>query len=66
MKQVKGVDGQYLPTTLALLSYKYWIEQKIRRTDGVRFVNATDGGALIEGCENKRLKDILVELEHIK
>lgn len=61
MKKVKGLNGEYLPTTAALLSYKYWIEQKIRVTKGIRFINATEGGAFIEGCEHCLLKDVLDE-----
>lgn len=61
VKQVEGLDGEYLPTTAALLSYKYWIEQKIRANKGIRFINATEGGAVIEGCEHRLLKDVLDE-----
>ena len=61
-KQVKGIDGKYIPTTTSLLSYKYWIEKKIRSSKTVHFINATEGGAFIEGCEHKSLRETLIQL----
>ena len=59
MKKVKSVSGEYIPTTLALLSFKWWIERKIRKTKGVKFINATEGGAYIKGCEHRTLESVL-------
>ena len=60
--KVKSADGQVLNTTKALLSYKYWIENKILRTPGRRFINASEGGAYIEGCIHQTLKQTINEL----
>lgn len=59
-KKVKDIHGKYIPTTLALLSFKWWIEQKIRKTPGIKFINATEGGAYIEGCEHQTLAYVLL------
>lgn len=64
-KQVKDAEGNYVPTTDSLLSYKYWIEKKIRMNKQIRFINATEGGAFIEGCEYKKLADVLKELNAV-
>lgn len=65
LKQVRDVEGNYISTTKALLSYKYWIEQKIRKHNQIRFINATEGGAYIEGCEHIGLRDILQEINEV-
>lgn len=65
MRKVKGQNGELLDTTLALLSYKHWIENKISDNTNIEFVNATEGGALIEGCKNMKLSDFIGEREFV-
>lgn len=59
MRKVKGHNGEWLSTTLGLLSYKHWIENKIQEHPDIRFINATEGGAYIEGCEHMELRKVI-------
>lgn len=59
MKRVEGQNGEILYSSLGLLSFKYWIENKIRDNPNIRFINASEGGALIKGCEHMRLEEVL-------
>jgi hypothetical protein len=61
--KVRGINSEYLPTTRALLSYKHWIEKKIAKHPELTFYNCTEGGAYIEGCEHRLLRDILNQIE---
>lgn len=63
MKMVRGINGEYLYTTAGLLSFKHWIEAKIKQHPEKKFYNCTEGGAYIEGCEHQRLKDVLNSLQ---
>lgn len=63
MKMVRGIDGEYLYTTSGLLSFKHWIEDKIKQHPEKKFYNCTEGGAYIEGCEHRRLINVLEELK---
>lgn len=58
MRRVKGQNGEVLYTSLGLLSYKYWIENRIQKEQRV-FINATEGGAYIEGMKHIKLKDVI-------
>ncbi|HOQ17418.1 MAG TPA: DUF115 domain-containing protein [Defluviitaleaceae bacterium] len=58
-RKVKGQNGEFLDTTLGLLSFKHWIENKIRDNPRVEFINATEGGAYIEGCKHMSLQDFI-------
>lgn len=62
LRQVMSIQGEYIPTTDTLLSYKYWIEQKIRKTPTVDFINSTEMGAFIEGCKHRALKEVLIDI----
>ena len=57
-RKVKGQNGEFLDTTLGLLSFKHWIENKIR-DNLVEFINATEGRAYIEGCKHISLQDFI-------
>ncbi|GED14544.1 motility associated factor glycosyltransferase family protein [Aneurinibacillus migulanus] len=59
MKQVRGQNGETLWTNIGLLSYKYWIEERIQREPNVTFINATEGGAYIEGCIHIPLYEVI-------
>lgn len=61
MRKVKGIDGSYLPTTLPLLNFKRWIEDKIKKHPEVRFINCTTKGAYIEGCEHIKLQEVITK-----
>lgn len=59
MRKVKGQDGELLNTTLGLLSYKRWIENRIRDEADVVFINSTEGGAFIKGAKHISLKETI-------
>lgn len=65
MRQQTGQTGELLYTNLGLLSFKKWIEDRIGQCPHIRFINATEGGLFIEGCEHMNLKDCLEALEKI-
>ncbi len=58
MRRVKGQNGEMLYTSLGLLSYKYWIENRILNEQRI-FINATEGGAYIEGMKHIKLRDVI-------
>ncbi|WCN38140.1 motility associated factor glycosyltransferase family protein [Aneurinibacillus uraniidurans] len=59
MRKVKGQNGEWLYTRMGLLSFKHWIENKISDHPSLTFINATEGGALIEGCEHISLQNFI-------
>lgn len=58
MRQAEGYDGGQVATTKNLDSYRKWIERRIKETEGIEFINATEGGAKIAGMKQQRLKDL--------
>lgn len=60
--QVEGIDGEMLETDFQMWYYKQWFERAIRENKGViEVINATEGGAKIEGAKNRRLCDVIAE-----
>ncbi len=60
MRRVMGQNGEMLFTTLGLLSYKYWIEKRIEK-ENRQFINASEGGAIINGMKHIKLKDVITD-----
>lgn len=58
-RKVKDHNGEWLDTTLGLLSFKHWIENKIKDNPQIEFINATEGGAYIEGCKHMSLQNFI-------
>lgn len=61
MRTVKGASGELLYTTLGLLSYKRWIENRIEDEKDKIFINATEGGAYIKGAQHCSLETVIQE-----
>ncbi|MCX7748447.1 MAG: DUF115 domain-containing protein [Clostridia bacterium] len=59
MRKVKGQNGEWLDTTIGYLSFKTWIENKISDNNHLTFINATEGGAYIEGCKHMKLQEFI-------
>lgn len=60
--EVKGIDGRMFETDFQMWYYKQWFEKMFRSCEGVvKVINATEGGALIEGAQNRRLEDTIIE-----
>lgn len=62
MRKIVGQKGEVLDTTLGLLSFKYWIENKIIDTPSINFINGTEGGVYIKGCKHMKLEEFIYEL----
>lgn len=60
MRRVMGQNGEMLFTTLGLLSYKYWIEKRIEKENRL-FINASEGGAFIDGMKHIKLRDVITD-----
>lgn len=58
MRKVVGQNGEVLNTSLGFLSFKYWIENRIEK-EKTTFINATEGGAYINGMKHIKLKDVI-------
>lgn len=59
---VEGIDGKMLETDMQMLLYKRWFEKKIESLKGeITVINATEGGARIQGAENRSLSDVIDE-----
>lgn len=73
-KQVKGLKGEKVWTTEVLLNYLRWIEAFIGLCTENEFINATEGGAWIQGAVHKSFEEVInqfstinkPEIQHIK
>lgn len=59
-EQISGVEGTVF-TSSQFNIYRKWIEQRIAKEENLKFYNATEGGAIIRGMENIKLKDVVNE-----
>ncbi len=64
MPEVNDVNGEKLKTTPGMYMFKKWIENKIKEVTengrNIRFINATEGGALTKGMVNMTFKEALL------
>lgn len=60
-RMIPDINGKLVPTGKNLDIYRKFIEKSIRAVSGVRFIDATEGGARIAGTELARLEDIVNE-----
>jgi len=64
---VKGWGGKGLvPSSKNLSYYRRWIERRISVEEGITFINATEGGAHIEGALDIHLREVLDKLPIIR
>lgn len=56
---VKGVYEDEVPTDRILCLYKKWFEERIADSPDLNVINATEGGAYIEGATHMTLKEAL-------
>lgn len=59
MRIVKNYLGEELPTTLGMLSFKRWIQKRVSREQQITFINATEGGAFIEGFKHMSFEEVI-------
>lgn len=58
--EVEGSDGTMLQTDFQMWYYKQWFEKAIRDGgDRMRVIDATEGGAKIEGAENMKMSEVV-------
>ncbi len=57
--RVKGVDGDKVPTDRIMCTYRKWFEDRINDNPDLNVINATAGGAYIEGATHMRLNEAL-------
>ena len=62
---VKDIYGNPVRTSMILNRYRVAMENIIRAFPSVKFINATEGGANIEGTFNESLKDVLLGLKEV-
>lgn len=61
--QVRDWNGNPVQTSAALDMYRRWIEKRVetaqKETPEVEFINATEGGAYIQGMQHRKLAEVL-------
>ena len=60
LREVDAIGGGKVKTGKNLDIYRKWIEKRIQNIQSIQFINATEGGALIHGMENKKLSECLI------
>lgn len=59
---VKGLHGGMVESSVQMSFYREWFEKMIAALgDDIAVINATEGGALIEGCKEMTLKEAIKE-----
>lgn len=59
LRQVRDINGNMVYTSKSLDYYRQWIEKRIANVEGIEFIDATEGGALIKGMKIMKLEDII-------
>ena len=60
---VEDINGELVKTTTVLNDFRISLENIISKNKNIKFINATEGGALINGAENIRLHELISKLE---
>ncbi len=61
VQYVKGIDGKPVLSRGDWVIYKKWFEDEIKQDDTLDVIDATEGGALIEGAQIMALSDVIEE-----
>jgi hypothetical protein len=59
LRPVEGISGDVVYTSKNLHTYLRWIENRIKEEGDVAFINATEGGAKIEGTATMSLREVI-------
>jgi hypothetical protein len=54
-----GSGGGPIPSTSAWVDYRKWLEQLIEQNPSRTVINSTEGGAKIQGTQNRKLADVI-------
>jgi hypothetical protein len=58
-RQIKDNNGDWVNTSRNMDIYRKWIENRIKDVSGIQIINATEGGAKIEGMIVDELKNLI-------
>ncbi|WP_026671006.1 motility associated factor glycosyltransferase family protein [Butyrivibrio sp. AE3006] len=58
---VEGIDGKEIATTVAWNTFRHFFEEQIKAHPEIRVIDATEGGALIQGSEIRTLDSVADE-----
>lgn len=61
--EVEGYNGGKVFTTPDFNSYREWYERIIRNDDNLEVINATEGGAKIQGAKQMPLKNVIEDFD---
>lgn len=56
---VEGNHGMPIPSTPAWVDYRRWLEQLIQQNSSLTVINATEGGARIQGTQSRELASVI-------
>jgi len=56
---VKGINGEQLPTSRAFKNFLIWYEIQIAEDSTTEYIDATEGGALINGTKLMALEEVI-------
>lgn len=59
LRQVKDINGDLVYTSKSLDIYRRWIEKRIKNVAGIEMIDATEGGAYIQGMKVRKLSEVL-------
>ncbi len=59
LRQIIDINGNQIYTSKSLDIYRQWIENRIRQVKGIEFIDATEGGARIEGMKIMKLSECI-------
>lgn len=60
IKWIKDIYGNFIKTNKHLNIYRQWIEKRIKGITSVEFIDATEGGAYIEGTICMKLEETIL------
>lgn len=63
---IKGYYGDSVPTSYQFITYLKWFEEFINAHKETTFINATEGGAYIEGAMHQSFKETIEAYKHVK
>jgi len=64
MRMVMGWEGREIPTTLGMISFNKWVQNRVREEHDIIFINATEGGALINGFQHITFRETIKKYLH--
>lgn len=59
---IEGYDGAPVRSSYEFQMYLRWFEEQIPQYPAINIINATEGGAMIRGAKNEKLKDVIALL----